>query len=76
MAKIKEESVVEYNGDFKNLVLKVNGVIVYPEKLRKSSKPAELRKDQIDHANASKFARCVNRVPILKKIWKQKKLLK
>jgi hypothetical protein len=73
MANSKKGSVVEYNGDLEGLVIKVNGTIVYSGKLMKAVKSELMKKAQEDHSAATKFARCVNQVPILKKIWKEKK---
>jgi len=73
MAKTKKGSVVEYNGDLEGLVIKVNGEIVYSGKLRKPTVSEIMKKAQEDHSAATKFARCVNQVPILAKIWKEKK---
>jgi len=74
MAKANTESIVEYKGKFEGLVIKVNGVIVYSDKLKKSTKSAALQKDQDDLGLASKFASCINRVPELAGIWRQARI--
>jgi len=73
MANPKNGSVVEYNGDLSGLVIKVNGEIVYSGKQKKPKESELMKKAQEDHSNTTKFARCVNSVPILQRIWKEKK---
>jgi hypothetical protein len=73
MANSKKGSVVEYNGDLEGLVIKVNGKIIYSGKIRKSTESEKMKKAQEDHSTATKFAKCVNQVPILSRIWKDKK---
>jgi len=71
MAKTINESLVEYKGKLEGLVIKVNGVIVYANKARKSTKSPALQKDHEDLKMASVFASCINHVPELSDIWRQ-----
>jgi hypothetical protein len=74
MTKAKNESIVEYKGKFEGLVIKVNGIIVYSDKLKKTIKSPALQKDQDDLGLASKFASCINSVPELARIWRSAKM--
>ena len=74
MAKSNNESIIEYKGKFENLTIKVNGVTVYSNKLKKPAKTAALQKDQDELTMVSKFASCINHVPELSGIWRQARI--
>jgi len=71
MAVSKEKLKIEFTGDLSGLSIIVNGKSLYKDKVNTKNKDLspKQKKEQETHSVISKFARSINSVPVLKRVW-------